>query len=64
MSDGILLVRRKISRIYNFVFLPSFTQKTEDAVRREKNIEEAKKIVIKMDPLLPEAKHVNIQIIQ
>lgn len=35
-------------------------RETEDAVRREKNIEEAKKIVIKMDPLLPEAKHIKI----
>ena len=34
----------------------------QDAERREKNLEEAKSIVIKPDPSLPEAKKVNIPV--
>ena len=33
----------------------------EDAVRREKNLEEAKQIVIKQDPSLPEAKEASLK---
>ena len=43
--------------VYNFFQISCF--QSDDAQRREKNIEEAKKILIKMDPLLPEAKLVS-----
>ena len=33
--------------------------KAEDALRREKNLEDAKKVVIKEDPSLPAARQVN-----
>ena len=38
--------------------LPTF--QAEDAARREKNLEEAKKIVIEQDTSLPEAKQVRL----
>lgn len=37
-----------------------FVVKAEDNERREKNLEEAKKIVIKNDPSLPEAEAVSL----
>lgn len=35
----------------------------EDAERREKNLEEAKKIIIENDPSLPEPKTVSVKIV-
>ena len=44
-----------VFEVYIYPFVP---WKAEDAARREKNLEEAKKIVITEDPSLPEAKEV------
>lgn len=41
------------------IFLFFFLNQAEDLLRREKNLEEAKKVVIKNDPSLPEPKCVS-----
>lgn len=43
-------------QLFNFFF---FLNQAEDLLRREKNLEEAKKVVIKNDPSLPEPKCVS-----
>ena len=47
---------------YNTIIYLIFI-KAEDAARREKNLEEAKKVIIKEDPSLPKAVIVNSEIL-